>query len=168
MMFIEIACRLIEMVRLDQELRTGVPEVLSDEQSVKWKAVDSANSAELKHIILRIGWPTASKVGEEASEGAWLLVQHADHDVAFQKYCLHLMTAADVPGRQIAYLYDRICVNEGQPQYFGTQFITNDYGAYGPQPIELPELVDERRQALGLEPLAEYKKDLQEKYGIRV
>src|SRR3954469_25216000 len=108
MIFIEFASRIIEMVRLDQEMRTHVPDVLGENQKNHWHDVDSANSAELKRIVLAMGWPTPEKVGEEAAEGAWLIVQHADHDISFQKYCLQVMTShvSDVPPWQFAYLYD--------------------------------------------------------------
>jgi 8-oxo-dGTP pyrophosphatase MutT (NUDIX family)/RNA:NAD 2'-phosphotransferase (TPT1/KptA family)/GNAT superfamily N-acetyltransferase len=54
----------------------------------------------------------------KALHDAWLLVQHMDKDVAFQKEFLkHLK-----PGTQdFKYLTDRVAVNSGQPQQFGTQ-----------------------------------------------
>jgi hypothetical protein len=58
-------------------------------------------------------------------------------------------------------------VNEGRPQYFGTQFSENQNGAYGPRPIEDIEHVDERRRKLGLDTLSEYKERLMEKYKMK-
>lgn len=168
-MYPGISARILELGRSDQEMRELMPEVLTKKQSFQWKVNVNANTYELMKIVLQIGWPTVSKVGEEASQKAWLLVQHADHDVAFQKQCLDLMlneAYEDVPEVDIAFLYDRICVNEGRPQFFGTQFTANAYGAYGPAPIELPEFVDERRKSLGLAPLVEYKAYLLKKYNM--
>jgi len=49
---------------------------------------------------------------------AWLLVQHMDHDVAFQQEFHRHLT----PGTtEHEYLTDRILVNQGKPQKFGTQ-----------------------------------------------
>jgi len=93
----------------------------------------------LKKIIKEIGWPVISKVGKEASQAAWLVAQHADHDVKFQEYCLNLMKNAsdgDVLKKQIAYLTDRILVNTGKKQLYGTQFYLNKKGVYGPRPIK--------------------------------
>lgn len=53
--------------------------------------VDIANTARLKQIIAEYGWPTASMVGKKASYSAWLLAQHADLDLDFQKSCLQKM-----------------------------------------------------------------------------
>lgn len=132
-----------------------------------WKSTHERHRRRFGRIIERIGWPTTSKVGPIASKCAWLIAQHADHDIGFQKHCLELMQKEpehEVQEVDIAYLYDRICVNEGRPQFFGTQFTNNAYGAYGPHPIEFPETVDERRMLLDLEPMTDYKLSLAEKY----
>ena len=156
-----VSKEILEMAKIDQEIRA------TKFNEKRWVEVEGANTKKMKQIVKEIGWPTISKVGEEASENAWLLVQHADRDVAFQKECLELMkklSPEEVSEQNITYLYDRICVNEGKPQFFGTQFYDNEHGAYGPRPIEDIEHVDERRKTIGLEPLAEYKEGLIKKY----
>ena len=92
----------------------------------------------------------------------WLLVQHADSDPDFQRYCLALMYEArsDVDIQNIAYLEDRVRVNDGRPQLYGTQFTIDDAGNLAPLPIDDPEIVDSRRKKVGLPPLAEYEEDL--------
>jgi hypothetical protein len=86
-------------------------------------------------------------------------VQHADHDREFQRQCLQLLQAAVAAGDsrpiELAYLTDRVRVGEGRPQVYGTQLTLVD-GELVPQPIEDEAHVDERRGAIGLEPLAEY------------
>jgi hypothetical protein len=138
-----------------------------------WDAsVDAENTLAMKHIVGAIGWPTVSRVGEEASFAAWLLVQHADHDPVFQQRCVDLMKQAnegDVSKRDIAYLEDRVRVNTGKGQLYGTQFeeTENEEGvvvAYGPKPIEDIAHLDERRASVGLEPFEEYRKHLTQKY----
>jgi hypothetical protein len=83
------------------------------------------------------------------------LVQHPDIDAAFQKRCLALMTEAppwEVSAKNIAYLTDRVLVNEGREQIYGTQLA----GDVTPPPIEDEANVDVRRKEAGLPPLAEY------------
>ncbi len=168
-MFKEIQAQLFEMWKRDQDMRKQMPEVLTDEQATHFIAVDAQNTVELKGIILEIGWPTISKVGKEAAEHAWLIAQHADDDPVFQKECLRLMRGqsdSEVSQIDLAYLSDRIDVNEGKPQFFGTQF-TTIAGVYGPKPIADSEFVDDRRKALGMNSLVQYEKELREKYGIK-
>ncbi len=158
---VNLADELVQMGERDQEMRN----------SQKWDAeVDIRNTQRLKQIIEEIGWPSISKVGREAANYAWLLAQHADHDVAFQRDCLHLMQQSmnDVDATTVAYLEDRVRVNEGRPQLYGTQYYEDEQGVFGPKPIEQPDEVDERRKVVGLEPLAQYDRamrQLQEKMG---
>ena len=154
--FKAIADELMQMSEVDQQMR----------KRRQWDAsIDVANTRRMKQIVEQIGWPTRSKVGKNASERAWLLVQHADHDRAFQQRCLDLMkaqAAGEVSPVNMAYLEDRVRVGEGRPQIYGTQFYTDEAGNLGPQPIEDPDHVDERRQAVGLQPLSEYARDVEQ------
>ena len=146
----EIARELIAMSERDQAMR----------RSGQWdSAIDVANTLRMKEIVAQIGWPTRSKVGKQAAFMAWLLVQHADHELSFQKYCLELMRAQppdEVEPRNIAYLEDRVRVAEGQPQRYGTQFYRDSQKKLAPRPIEDIAHVDQRRAEVGLETFAEY------------
>ncbi len=156
--FKAIADEIIKMSEVDQKMR----------KSGQWdSSIDVANTQRMKEIVENIGWPTRSRVGGHASEMAWLLVQHADHDRAFQQMCLELMkmqAAGEVSPANIAYLEDRVRVGEGRPQLYGTQFNVDEAGNFGPRPIEDPDHVDERRQAVGLQPLSDYARDVEQSY----
>jgi hypothetical protein len=119
-------------------------------------AVDAKMTARIKAIIAEHGWPGKTLVGTDGAHAAWLLVQHADADVAFQKQCLALIEPLVAKGEVTAadhgYLYDRVAVNEQRPQRFGTQF-----GPDGkPRPVEDEARLDARRAAIGLTTMAEY------------
>lgn len=150
------------MTAVDQDMRSKA------EKDESWDdEVDLKNTKRVKEIVDRIGWPCISKVGKEASHNVWLLVQHADKDIVFQKYCLSLMEAlsdGEVDKRDIAYLRDRIRKNQNLPQIYGTQFIQNeDSGKYEPMPIENIEKVEERRKQMGLDTLEENTKRINER-----
>lgn len=129
--------------------------------------IDKRNTAWLKEVIERKGWPGKSLVGADGANAAWLLVQHADRDRAFQKHCLPLLAEAvkkgEATGAQLAYLTDRVRVGAGQKQVYGTQFHTVG-GKLEPQPIEDEANVDKRRQEVGLPTLAEYRKQMERTY----
>jgi hypothetical protein len=148
--FFEIAAEILRMAAADQLMRRGVGD----------PDVDRRNTARIKEIIGAIGWPTRSKVGEQAEHMAWLLVQHADLAAEFQKECLALMSvepATEVCRSHLAYLEDRVRVAEHRPQRFGTQFRVGESGDLESDPIEDPEKLDERRASAGLEPFAVYR-----------
>lgn len=132
----------------------------SPEASARLKAVDAKNTAWMKSVVKKKGWPGASTVGVDGADAAFLLVQHADQDPAFQAEVLKALEKAlakhDVSGQHVAYLTDRVRASQHQPQVYGTQFHMVD-GKLVPQPIEDQAHVDERRKAVGLPTMAEYE-----------
>ncbi len=129
-----------------------------DDGGVWDEELDAKNNARLREIIQEIGWPTASIVGREAAHAAWLILQHNPGDTTFMRQCLELMRHApegEVAPPDIAYLEDRILIQEQAPQIYGTQFQLID-GDLKPFPIADPEHVDNRRASVGLGTLAEY------------
>ncbi|MDP3954853.1 MAG: hypothetical protein Q8Q15_00630 [bacterium] len=140
---------------------------LLKENSTDFSQTAKSNTSRLKEIVGEIGWPSISKVGVEASDAAWLLTQHSDHDLEFQERALAMMKElpeGEIKKRNIAYLEDRVKVRgKGLPQIYGTQFWTDENGKYVPRPIENPDKVDERRAAVGLGSLEKYQ-DIMEKF----
>lgn len=140
-------------VRQKQKLRSGLVKV------------DMAHLRRMKCIVNRYGWPTKKLVGKRASHFAWLLVQHADDDVSFQEYCLKLvkeMTQDDeVTKMQIAFLTDRVLVNKGKSQIYGTQFYVDKSGKIIPRSIFNLSHLDDRRKVMGLGSFKEYKTEIE-------
>lgn len=135
----------------------------------KWdSSVFKENTAWLKAWIRKHGWPRISDVGEEAARAAWLIAQHSDHDVAFQKKCLELMRRAVAEGEarpeDLAYLEDRVLVNSGKWQLYGTQFYKDRNGTYKERPIKDRKHLAKRRREAGMQPFSEYKKHLVKRY----
>jgi hypothetical protein len=184
----ELRDELIRRVKQDQEARTAITKWIkehgmvagptgadmSDEHKQAFQKVagrvqeiDAENTKWLKRVVREHGWPTYSLVGEDGGGAAWLLVQHADADVKFQRRCLDLMQELpkeEVSLTNIALLTDRVLLAEGKKQLYGTQFATTD-GKLVPRPIEDEEHVDERRASVGLPPMSEYRQQLEQVYG---
>jgi hypothetical protein len=150
----------------DQRIRTAVSPPpgqytfrLPDEQAAEWERIDGDNTRWLGEVLDARGWPGRTLVGEDGAEAAWLLAQHADHDPARQRAFLQALRdaveSAEASPAHLAYLEDRVRVNAGQPQLYGTQFTVTE-GEFGPRPIEDPQRLDERRAEAGLEPFADY------------
>jgi hypothetical protein len=141
------------MVRVDQEMRFA-----SIKDKKLWDdSIDHRNTARLKEIIKAIGWPTISKVGAEASNAAWLLVQHAYAEPDFMKECLELMRSCsegDVALENLALLEDRLLTMDGNSQIYGSQFHRVN-GGFEPFPIADLEHVDERRARMGMSTFSE-------------
>jgi Family of unknown function (DUF6624) len=135
----------------------------------RMEAIDAGNLARMKEIVRRYGWPGPELVGEDGTEAAFMLVQHADY--AFQKEMLPLVEKAfrahKLSGQSYALLLDRVLVAEGKPQVYGTQARKFEFwNGKEPvlEPIEDEANVDKRRAEVGLMPLAEYLKMLKQFY----
>ncbi|MBS0204248.1 MAG: hypothetical protein JSS49_15200 [Planctomycetes bacterium] len=184
----ELRRELLRRTKADQEAREAwvqwmkvrgssgvvVQATLSKEEQVeleavtaKMKAVDEDNTKWLKGVVERGGWPSNTQAGKDGANAAWLLVQHADSDPKFQRRCLDLMTKLpkdEVSQSNLAYLTDRVLLAEGKKQLYGTQFTSVD-GMWKPRPLEDEANVDKRRAEVGLPPLAEYSRLLEQQYG---
>ncbi|MEP4757401.1 MAG: DUF6624 domain-containing protein, partial [Nonlabens ulvanivorans] len=116
------------------------------------------NAEQLDEIIKLIGYPTIEKVGQEASEAAWLIIQHAISKPDFMKKCVQLLEHTDhndTVKLNLAYLTDRIAVFEEKQQLYGTQFDWDANGELSPQAYDDLNKVNERRKALDLPTLEE-------------
>jgi hypothetical protein len=161
-----LAAELVRMADEDQRIRRPHSDdgayitVLSIEESMQHARIDVANTDRLRDVVRDHGWPGVSLVGEEASDAAWLLAQHADRQLDFQREALPLLQRAADEGEakpaHVAYLTDRIRMAEGRYQSYGTQIGDIRNGTAIPWPIEDAENVDDRRRGVGLEPLADY------------
>jgi hypothetical protein len=119
-------------------------------------AEDRANTARMREIVAKHGWPTYDLVGEGPSNNAWLIVQHADRNPLFQAKCLPLLKIAVENGQanpsNYAYLYDRVQVSKGEKQRYATQSSSNN-GLYEGSfyALEDESNVQKRREEMGIE-----------------
>ena len=142
-----LAQEIVIMVRNDQIARKA--------KKPDWKGIlqiDQHNLERMKQIVKEFSWPDSRLVGKKASNLSWLLIQHADSDVKFQKQCLKLMLDSGADKKNIAYLTDRILVNTSQKQLYGTQFKPS----LEPFPIQDAANLDKRRKEVGLGSFASY------------
>ena len=129
--------------------------------------VDSTNTDYLKKTLKVFDWFLISLFGTQVDSDAWLLVQHADHDVEFQKLVLtrlrRLYPKGETSPKNYAYLYDRIAASWQDEskrtfQRYGTQGECISKTLWLPIPIEDQKNVDARRKRMGLTTLEEYIK----------
>ncbi len=151
---------------LDPAARTVLTKLL-------WRPIrdiDHRNTAWLKDIIAKNGWPTISKVGERASSNAWLLVQHSDDDPVFQLRVLRMITPLSAQGevnrKNYALLYDRVMLPLTGKQRYGTQFTCEKRG-WHPRALENEANLDNLRSQVGLDTVASYMKRMIDAYGAR-
>jgi len=170
-----VKTRLRQMVEVDQFMRhatdipfknsyTAVEKDYFDKQfSSRFADVDAANTAELKTLLKVYPWFTISKFGKQADKDAWLLVQHADMDLPFQKQVLAVLEKLYMIGEtdksDYGYLFDRVAaIGEHRPQRYGTQGHCVGPSKWEPHPIEDESNLEARRKSLDMMTMAEYQK----------
>jgi hypothetical protein len=159
--YTDIAKEIIILQKADLELRDKLIQngQLSDGYNHEMEALHNRNAETLNKIIDKIGYPTVEKIGKEANEAAWLIVQHSIGQPEFMKKCAALLEKAveenQADAKQLAYLTDRIAVFEGRPQLYGTQFDWDGNGEMNPKPFDNLESVNQRRKTIGLNSLEE-------------
>jgi hypothetical protein len=157
-----LRAELLEMERIDRSVRADLVErgeLHTGGYHPEMQAVHQRHNARMRAIIETHGWPGRSLVGEDGGRAAGFVVQHAILDPDLQRRGVELLTEAATKNEaepfMVALLTDRVLMQEGKPQIYGTQYIGAAKGGVEPWPIANPETVDERRQAVGLPPLAE-------------
>lgn len=140
----------------DKLIRSGQ---LSNGYNEEMNKLHNSNAKILDEIIDTIGYPTTDKVGKEASEATWLVIQHSIGQPEFMKKCMNLLKVAVGENKanpiNLAYLADRIAVFEGKPQLYGTQFDWDENGELCPNDFDDLTKVNQRRKSIGLNPLEE-------------
>lgn len=138
--------------------------VKSAEMTALWKEIevtDNRNLQIIKKLLDTHGWPTKAEVGNTGNTTVFLVIQHSDLATQ-QKYFPMAKQAAergDLSKSGLALLQDRILIGEGKAQIYGSQLHTDPTtGKTAFSPIEDEAHVDERRAAIGMEPLASYAK----------
>jgi hypothetical protein len=149
----------------DQQLRyrqiQATSQAMSDSLTRDIARSDAHNLGVAKRIIGQYGWPALSDIGRDGANNLWLIVQHSDQDILFQRRVLTLMEkmkpTGEVDLEDYAYLYDRVRCGLNERQYYGTQVRWSGHGeAVGFRPIREENTVDQRRKALGMSTLTIY------------
>src|SRR3989339_1617951 len=168
-----LSAQIREMFKLDQSLRKqGVlneeligplSELFRDKKVGKRKnkpdyglanflvyLLDSAHNYKISKLIEANGYPTQELVGKKAMAHFAVLIIHQDQDLELQEQCLK---NCDFEKKHKAYLTDRILVNKGKKQIYGTQFkLDKKRKLYIPQPIRNKREMNKLRKQSSLPP----------------
>ncbi|SCZ58495.1 DUF6624 domain-containing protein [Thiohalomonas denitrificans] len=167
----ELRQELLSMQKDDQRLMRELMdagELREEEYHPRLKWLHERHIARIKEIIAEHGWPGRSLVGQEGAKAAWLVVQHGVLDQEFMEGALPLLKVAVATGEAegwcLAYLQDRTLTMAGKPQVYGTQHDFDENGVAYPLPMADPGKVDKLREEMGMGPLAQATKRIQEAY----
>lgn len=160
---------LLQLRKKDQErVRDAVSDRKPDNILDRLRESRSQNSDSLCLMLKTHGWPTKKLVGEDGADAAFFLLRNTSNPVT-QAALLPVIIAATSQGeielRDFASYIDRVRLNAGLKQLFGTQATIRD-GFLMMFPIEDETQVDARRKQYQLPPLADYQRTLEQNYRL--
>lgn len=147
-----------EMRKVDQALRFKALEEQNKRSSKKTSLgtynylvylADLLHGLKIKEMIKDHGYPNQKKIGQDGMHDFWLLIQHQDQDLLLQKKCLRFCSFS---GPDFAHLTDRVLLNSGKKQRYGTQYTgkLDNKGNRILQPLEDPKNLEKRRRSVGM------------------
>jgi len=168
----KLRAELLTMRDRDQSARNACPTGNTDEQIKCYvkisEEIDKPHSKRLNEIVNTYGVPDAKLVGKDGLEAYYLLLQHSN-DPKLKEKSLKGMEVAfkakQLSPADYANFTDRLLVNLGKLQVYGANFDLKD-GKMVMSPTKDIKNLDKRRKSIGLPPIAEYMKMLEEVYKI--
>ena len=167
----DLADELKRMAKIDQVaayIPQGKHKKMTKKQWNSFKdSVFITHQKRLKQIFDKYGFIGFDLAGEQGSQDFWLMVQHSDHNPDFQKEVLEKMKLeverGNAKSTNYGLLVDRVKLNSGEKQVFGTQVAYNiKTGQAYPRDLEDSLNVNERRKSIGLHPIEEYLNGMSE------
>jgi len=150
---IEVDCSkkrqiLSEVYESDQRIRKS-------NELIKYAKEDHRNQELVISIIEKCGMPTLKEVTQKQMNAIWLGLQHSNKKIR-KKYFSQIEKAVengDLSKQQYALMKDRMLMDEGKPQIYGSQIKNGKL-----YKLKNPETVNERRKKMGMGTIEDYLK----------
>lgn len=164
----ELSREILRMVEEDQAVRKPFMDgrMPNEAETKVMRERDEADTRRMNEILDRYGFPGVELVGIRAARAFIVMLLHSPSLELMKRALPHVERAVrrkELPPDDFATLSDRVLVNEGKPQLYGSNFnFVGDKAVLGTTQ-DLAHL-DERRLKLGLPPIREYARFLAELY----
>ena len=150
--YVEVDCN--KKSKILSEVYTSDQKIRRENNIIKYAKEDHRNQELVISIIEKCGMPTLNEVTQEQMNAIWLGLQHNADKKYREKYFPQIEEAVengDLSKEQYALMKDRILMDEGKPQIYGSQIKGNKL-----YKLENPETVNERRKEMGMETIEDY------------
>ena len=158
---------LCDIGRKDQAVRADWAKVATGsviqeeaiEYALKMEETDSTNLATVSQILDTYGWP--SGLSDTANKAIFLVIDHSDLKT-MNKYIGLFRDAVEkgyIQMNDLVTMEDRMLMNEGKPQKYGTQaysLVEDGKTVIYIWPVEDPDKLDALRKSVGLMPIGAY------------
>ncbi|MBC7382035.1 MAG: hypothetical protein H7296_03465 [Bacteroidia bacterium] len=132
---------------------------------------DSINLIKVEAFLHKYGWLGSDVIGVKGNSTLFLVIQHSNQ-TAQEKYLPMMREAVKngkANGSSLGLLEDRVALNRSTKKVYGSQVAKDkETGLYYVRPLEDPDNVDNRRAAIGLQPLADYVRRWQINWNVEL
>lgn len=97
------------------------PQEVQNRIVTKMNMIDASNMKRVEVIINQYGYPGKSLVGEPTNEAAWYVIQHSKNIENYFPMVEEAGRKKELPFTLVAKMQDRLLVQEGKEQIYGTQ-----------------------------------------------
>jgi hypothetical protein len=151
--YIEVDC--LKKTEILSQVYISDQKIRREHSLIKNAKEDHRNQELVISIIEKCGMPTLQEVNQEQMNAIWLGLQHTESKYRIKYFPLieKAVKNGDLSKEQYALMKDRIRMDEGKPQIYGSQIENGKL-----YDLENPETVNERRREMGLEPIEDYLK----------
>ncbi len=120
---------------------------------IKYAKEDHRNQELVISIIEKCGMPTLNEVTQKQMNAIWLGIQHTtkEHRKKYFPLIEKAVENGDLSKQQYALMKDRILMDDGKPQIYGSQIKNGKL-----YKLENPKTVNERRKEMGMGTIEEY------------
>lgn len=162
-----------QLLKLKENAQQRLDEDISDNKKPealikRMREFRAKNTARLCAILKQYGWPTAALVGHDGVDAAFYVLRNGSTGslkVDLIPAIVAAVTRGDISRPEFAGFVDRLRLEAGLKQLFGTQATIRD-GLLVLFPIEAERDLDARRKQYELPPLADYLQFLEAKYRL--
>lgn len=116
--------------------------------------IDADNQMKLKVILDKYGWIEQSKIGKNAAEAFFYIIQHSDRALMTKWFpeFKRLASIGEADKTACAMMEDRLLMWSGKKQIYGSQAATfREDKKLAVWPIEDPKNVNKRRKEMGFD-----------------
>lgn len=134
----------------------------------KMQQLDTRNQAYLKAIFINCDWP--KELSKEAHTAIYLILQHSDDTLMRQYYpkVEEMVRLKYLDPDDAATMFDRLQMNAGLPQRYGTQTFENTNNQNVVWPVQNIHTLQTLRDSVGLPTMYNYIKDTKEQIDVAI
>ncbi|WP_299677563.1 DUF6624 domain-containing protein [uncultured Dokdonia sp.] len=134
----------------------------------KMQQQDQYNQEYIKTLFTNCDWPKA--LSKEAHTSIYLILQHSDDALMRMYYpkVEEMVTLGYLDPDDAATMFDRLQMNAGLPQRYGTQTFENTNNQSAVWPIENLEKISHLRATVGLSDMYDYIKETKDRIGVAI